>query len=422
MGLTARETDIMIPAGARRFLMSESRKIENESSLVIQEIENQLEKLLAKRKNEIDSELAARIREEEEAARARMEGVKKDIDRERETLREFQAEVVEAERERETVLDGIREGFSKVLDLQSQIEALVKRTVEEITRIGDLQQKLESLRRMTSERAAFLKKDLKERFGVVAEAPGEEELLPEPAPDLDAELEKLRRIRTLLSGMESRLEPEKAPGQRSEDDWQGRIPEIQELIQATRPHEEARPESPLPAGGAEEPFNVLERLRRIEPVAGSGEISYFHGEDKAVLDAGRLLDALDRAVDVAWKLTGKLEGTESPRDRFFIKQELINGQEALRNLVLRAAGQTDIGSLGLPAETLDIVDVPILRGLADRLSTGNWANANDLSAFAGEIKKLRAAFLERTTPPDRYVLSILDALGGSGSVERPCLP
>ncbi len=401
--------------------MSESRDMEKESSLVIQEIESQLERLLAKRKDEIDNELAARIREEEEAARVRMEGVKKDVDKERESLREFQGQVAEAERERQAVLGGIQDGFSKVLDLQSQIDALVKGTVEEIGRIGDLQQKLESLRRGTSERAAFLKKDLRERFGIVAEAPGEEERLPEPAPDLDVELEKLRRIRTLLAGgMESRLEPENPPSPAVAGDWRGRIPEIQELIQATRPHEDARLEIPLPVSA--DPSAALERLRRIEPVAGSGEISFFQNGEKTVLDAGRLFDAMDRAVDVAWKLTGKLEATESPRDRFFIKQELVNGQEALRNLVLRASSLVEGGSLGLPAETLDIIDGPALRDLADRLSTGNWANANDLAAFAGETKRQRAAFLERTTPPDRYVLSILDALGGLGSVERPGLP
>ncbi len=187
-----------------------------------------------------------------------------------------------------------------------------------------------------------------------------------------------------------------------EGDWRGRIPEIQELIQATRPREDARLEASLPV--ADDPASALERLRRIEPVAGSGEISYFQKGEKTVLDAGRLLDAMDRAADVAWKLTGKLEATESPRDRFFIKQELVNGQEALRNLVLRAASLAEGESLGLPAETLDIIDGPALRNLADRLSTGNWANANDLAAFAGETKRQRAAFLERTTPPDRYVL------------------
>ncbi len=403
--------------------MSESGETEKESSLVIQEIESQLERLLAKKKNEIDGELAARIREEEEAARLRMEGVEKDIDRERESLREFQAMVADVESERQAALDGIRAGFSRVLGLQSQIDGLVKRTVEEIGQIGDLQQKVESLRQRTSERAAFLKKDLKEKFGIVAEARGEEERRPEPAPDLDVELEKLKRIRTLLAGgTEDRPKPDDPPGGGGKEIWGIPIPEIQELIQATRPHEDARPEDPAPGNGAEDAAATLEKLRRIEPVAGGGEISFFQQGDKAVLDAGRLLDALDRAVDVAWKLTGKLEVTESPRDRFFIKQELINGQEALRILVLRAATLTEKGSLELPAETLDIVDARHLKDLSERLSTGNWANANDLAAFAGEAKALRGAFGERTVPRDRYVLSILDALGRPRSVERPGLP
>ena len=88
-----------------------------------------------------------------------------------------------------------------------------------------------------------------------------------------------------------------SPDRGSGDDWRGRIPEIQELIQATRPHEDARLDIRPPLGEAEVPATALERTRRIEPVAGSGEISYFQKEDRTILDAGRLLDALDRAVD-----------------------------------------------------------------------------------------------------------------------------
>ncbi len=402
--------------------MSESRETEKESSLVIQEIESQLERLLAQRKDEIDRELAARIREEEEAAKIRMEGVEKDIDRERGSLREFEVIAAESESERQDVLDEIREGFSRALDLQSQIETLVKRTVDEIGRIGELQRKLEALRRRTSERAAFLKQDLKERFGIVAGARVEEERRPEAAPDLDAELEKLRRIRTLLSGAtEGRPEADIPAGRGGKGIWGIPIPEIQELIQATKPHEDARPEDPSADAVGEDTAAALERLRRIEPVAGSGEISYFQQGEKAILDAGKLLDAVDRAVDVSRKLMGKLEATESRRDRFFIKQELINGQEGLRNLVLRAADLCARGSLGLPAETMDIVDAAILRGLSERLSTGNWANGDDLAAFAGEATALRKAFLERTVPSERYARSILAELGGPRSVERPGL-
>jgi len=399
--------------------MSKSGQTEKDSILVIQEIENQLERLLTRKKDEINGALAARIREEEEAARARMDGVEKEIDQERESLREFQTMVSETEGERQAVLEEIRAGFSRALDLQSQIEGLVKRTVEEIGKVEDLQRKMESLRRRTSEQAAFLKKDLKERFGIVADPRGEEERWLEPAPNLDAELKKLKRIRTLLAGGTEGLPgPENSPESEREDAWRTRIPEIQELIQATKPVEE---EDPPPLRGAEDAASTLERLRRIEPVAGSGEISYFKQGDRTVLDAGRLLDAVDRAVDVARKLAGKLEETESPRDRFLIKQELINGQEGLRNLVLRAATLCGKGAMALPPDTLGVIDAAGLRDLFDRLSVGNWANAADLAAFTAEARALRVAFEEGAVPPERYSLSILKELGGVPSVERPDL-
>jgi hypothetical protein len=400
--------------------MSESGETEKESILVIQEIENQLERLLTRKKDEISSALAARIREEEEAAGVRMDGVEKEIDRERESLREFQTMVSETEGERQAVLEEIRTGFSRALDLQSQIDGLVKRTVEEIGKVGDLQRKLESLRRRTSEQAAFLKNDLKERFGIVADAREEEERRMEPAPDLDVELEKLKRIRTLLAGgMEGRSAPENSQELGREDAWRARIPEIQELIQATKPVEE---ENSLPGRGPADMTSALDRLRRIEPVAGSGEISYFQQGDRTVLDAGMLLDAVDRAVNVARKLAGKLEEIKSPRDRFFIKQELINGQEGLRSLVLRAATLCGKGAMVLPPDTLDVLDAAGLSDLGDRLSVGNWANAADLAAFTAEARALRAAFEERAVPPERYSLSILEELGGAPSVERPGLP
>lgn len=406
--------------------MPGSQETTKESTLVIQEIESQLEKLLSKKKDEIDVELAERIREEEEAARARKEGVEREIGRERESLRDFQAMVAEAEEERRKVVGDIREGLARALDLQTQIDGLVKRTVEEIGKVGELQEKLESLRRRTSERAAFLKQHLRESFGIVAEPPGGEENRVEPAPDLDAELEKLKRIRTLLAGgSDEEGDDAGLSGPGPGEAWQARIPEIQDLLQASRPAVEAPPpeegEEPEAADHADAAA-VLDRLRRFEPVAGSGEISFFQQGTKSVLDAGRLLEAMGRAVEIAHKLTGKLEETESPRDRFFIKQELINGQEGLRNLVLRAATLGEKGAMSFPPMILDVLDARVLRTLFDRLSVGNWANAADLAAFADEAAALKAAFEERTAPPEPYLLSILEELGSAASVERPGLP
>jgi hypothetical protein len=399
--------------------MSESGETEKESTLVFQEIENQLERLLSRKKDEIAGALAARIRDEEAAARARMDGVVKEIGQGRESLREFQTVVSETEEERQAVLEEIRVGFSRAVDLQYQIEGLVKQTVDEIGKVGDLQRRLESLRRRTSEGAAFLKKDLKERFGIVADAPGEDTYRTDAVPDLDAELEKLKRIRALLAAGEPNvgLGPASRPEAELEDAWRTRIPEIQELIQATKPVEDVFPAETPPGRGPADAASVLDRLRKTEPVAGSGEISYFQKGNRIVLDAGMLLNAVERAVDLARTLAGKLEETESPRDRFLIKQELINGQEALRNLVRRAATLCGTGSMALPPLTLDVLDAAELKGLFDRLSFGNWANAADLAAFTAEARAMRAAFEERAFPPDRYSLSILEVLGGVPSVE-----
>jgi len=69
--------------------------------------------------------------------------------------------------------------------------------VDEIKRVNEIQERLEALRARTSERAAFLKNDLRERFGIVAEVMEEE---PKPLSlDLDEELEKLRKIKDLLA-------------------------------------------------------------------------------------------------------------------------------------------------------------------------------------------------------------------------------
>ena len=79
----------------------------------------------------------------------------------------------------------------------------------------------------------------------------------------------------------------------------------------------------------------LESYRRTEPANGSGEIHYFQKDRIAIADPEKLLDAVDRTLEEGQRLSVKLGQTESPKDQFFIKQELINWQEGLRALFLR---------------------------------------------------------------------------------------
>jgi len=180
--------------------MEHDPNIFRDSSQVIQEVEDQLERILQKKFRDVDSDLVDRINREKEAARKRKEEIERDFEKEKTALKDYRVMVRDFEEQRAGLLNEARERFDKVLKFQAEIESLAKATVDEIKRVNDIQEKLEALRSKTSERAAFLKNDLHERFGIVAEVMQEE---PQPLRlDLDEELEKLRKIKELLA-MES---------------------------------------------------------------------------------------------------------------------------------------------------------------------------------------------------------------------------
>jgi hypothetical protein len=125
-----------------------------------------------------------------------------------------------------------------------------------------------------------------------------------------------------------------------------------------------------------------------------------------------LLAAVERSLEDSKKLSLKIGETESAKDRFFIKHKLINGQEGLRKLVFRAVRTCEERPRALPGATLDIITVPALKDLLERLSTENWANPDDLASFEKDVRAMRAAFLERAVPKEGYVRSILEELEG----------
>jgi hypothetical protein len=402
--------------------MSETEKSIGESGSVIQEIEQQLEKLLPKKKEDIERALAVRIQEEKEIARKKVEEIEKDFVQEREALVEFRTMVAEVEAERDTILEEVRERIKRALQFQAEVESLSKQTAEEIRKVTDLQQKLESLRQRTAERAGFLKKDLRERFGIITEVPDRGEAAA-PGMDLEQELEKLKRIKELLSAGLLEGGEEQRPLPEEENPWDLRIPEIQDLIQSSEPPEKTKAEDSvleeepgreavpgeMRSGSA---AGALDALERTDPVEGSGEIRYFQKGKKVVLDPEPLLADVERSLEDSKKLSLKIGETESAKDQFFIKHMLINGQEGLRKLVFRAVRMCEEKSCALPGATRDIINVPALKDLLERLSTENWANPDDLASFEKDTSAMRAAFLERAMPREGYVRSILEELEG----------
>ncbi len=420
--------------------MEHDPNIFRDSSQVIQEVEDQLERILQKKFRDVDSELLERINREKETARKRKEEIEREFDKEKSALNDYRTMVRDFEEQRAGLLNEARDRFQRVLKFQTEIETLAKSTVEEIKRVNDIQGRLEELRSKTADRAAFLKNDLRERFGIVADVVPEE---PQESlgVDLDEELEKLRRIKDLLAiesaaaslgrlGPQPPAEPDLAAMDAAAAAKPGpEIPVLQDLIAGPAPAEapetlpEPVPDAPAPIPAAVETAPApetaaaelatedelaaeLETYRRTEPANGSGEIHYYQRDTVIIADPEQLLTAVDRTLDEGQRLSAKLGLTESPKDQFFIKQELINWQEGLRALFLRVVKMCEKSAWTLPRYTDDIISAPVLRRLLERLSMENWSNLEEFASFAASVDEMRKEFRNRIEPRLPYLRSL----------------
>src|SRR5512137_623799 len=319
--------------------MEHDPNIFRDSSQVIQEVEGQLDRILQKKFRDVDSDLLDRINREKEAARRRKEEIEREFDQEKTALTEYRTMIQDFEEQRAGLLNEARDRFQKVLKFQAEIESLAKSTVDEIKRVNEIQDRLEVLRTKTSERAAFLKNDLRERFGIVAEVMEEE---PKPLGlDLDEELEKLRKVKELLAiesaaaslgrlGGQPAAEEDIAVMDAAASKAAADFPELRDLIAGSsspdRPEPQAEPApqpaveaaapcaaAPVPGPaprsakdiGKDEAAAAIESYRRTEPANGSGEIHYFQKDRAIVADPEKILSAVDRTIEEGQRLSVK---------------------------------------------------------------------------------------------------------------------
>ncbi len=215
--------------------------------------------------------------------------------------------------------------------------------------------------------------------------------------------------------------PEEAewPAQRTEAAAEMKMPEINQFIQDfVRREQGSEGQAPAaPTAPAEETdftglFAALERYRRSEPTDYSGEISFFQNRDHLILDGESLLRAVDAVTGEARKLFARLGQAGTPKDQFFIKQELINNQEVLRKIILRSVRMCERESCRLARFTSDILNPGVLKDLLERLNMDNWSNQDDFAAFEAVAAQLKDAFHKRITPPARYLRAVIQELEG----------
>lgn len=434
--------------------MGRDKDILKESTSIISEIENRLKETISKKKEDIENELEERIRREKEEASKKLEQIEKDFAEEKEALSNYRATIKEYENNKANLKNQIKEHLDKAVKFQKDIENLTAQTLGELKMVRELNQKLEELYKEAEGKAAVLKKDLEEKFGIAAE-PLKAEEYKEVEVDLEQELEKLKKIKELLTSAEAekeelageekeeaeeKVEEKEEIGVEMEAEEVG-VPEIEaegeeeRAAEKEEEKEELKPpaseeEEAMEAAAEEEPTpekegeeaalkgeaaiqdvsKTLEEYRKSEAADDEGEISYFQKDDKIIIDGERFISSLSDSLDEAKKLYLKLTQSESPKDQFFIKQEIIRHQESLRKVILRGVRMGEKKSCSLPSYTSDVLNMDVLKDILEKLNMENWSNQDDFSSFEKYAESLKDSHLTRITPPEHYLKSIIEEL------------
>lgn len=420
-------------------------------SSVFDEIQKQLDQALTRKKQDLERELEERIRKEKEEMQKKMQELDKELSEEKGTLGDFQILLTEYENDKNELKRQIKNHIDRAVNFQTEIETMTGQTLEELRKVSELNQKLGELQQRAEAKVTALKKDLEEKFGIVAELPESAEM-DETEIDLDHELAKLRKIKELLNSNgpveeafqevepqepmeeeeadrpveEAETQPEGEP-QPEEEKMEEEPVEVSEQEQAApaeepepvaEPEEQAEPgmeEAAEPVAEEEEAsfqsaFDKLEEYRKGSTNENDAEVSYFENNDKIVLDGEYLVSSLNNCFEEAKKLYIKLSQTESPKDQFFIKQEIIKQQESLRKVMLRSIRMCEKDNCSLPEYTAKVLSLDVLKSALEKVSMQNWSNQDDFASFDNFAKELKDSFYTRITPPAAYLKSIMKEL------------
>jgi hypothetical protein len=401
--------------------MAEKHVDLKESLGVIEDIESKMENLWLKRKEEVEKELEVRIRAQKEEASKKIEAIERELEKGRSILKDYRTVIGEFETERSGLQREIKEHFDKAVAFQTEIEKMAGQTMEELRLVNELTQRLESLNHTAEEKVNSFRKELEERFGIVAQLPPsreEEEL----KVDLEHELQKLRKIKQLLEEGEN-----SAPADVAADVTPTPVeaevppvPPVAEVVEqslaaeaAGQAAEEQAHEEEAETGESNFRglFEVLEGYRKVEARNGNGEISFFQKDGKTILDGEYMVASIDESLEEAKRLYAKLAQTESPKEQFFIKQEIINHQEILRKYILRNLKMCEKEGAMMPKFTEAILNLDILKEILEKLSIENWSNPTDFNSFRSQVEALKDAYYARITPPAQYLRSLIKELG-----------
>jgi len=168
--------------------------------------------------------------------------------------------------------------------------------------------------------------------------------------------------------------------------------------------------SGFPKRRASDALEILEKYKKAEPEE-EAEVVYYENDDKKILDSECIVSAVCSRLEEAEKLYKKLSKTESPIDQFFVKQEIIRSQEALRGVILAGTRMLEKESSTLPEYTIGVMNIDVLKEILEKLSMQNWSKKTDFSLFNEYAAKLKKDFYARISVLVDYLKSLIDELG-----------
>jgi hypothetical protein len=155
---------------------------------------------------------------------------------------------------------------------------------------------------------------------------------------------------------------------------------------------------------------TLEKFRKSIDGEKGIKLTYFENNKKMILDGQDIFNAIDKDVEEAQKLYDKLSKTQSPKEKFFTKQEIIWHQETLREFILTTLKVCEKEHAVLSQSTADVLNISVLKKILDKVSQENWSNKDYFSSFFQFASELKAAYLEKTTPKTNHYKFLIDEL------------
>ena len=373
--------------------------------------EKHIENVFEGKKNEIEKVLVEIVDQEKLKAKQQIAALEQEFQEEKENLNRHKAMLEAVKSATEDIRGPIRKHIDQARHCRIMIRRMAAQIGEECRKAGELTGKIRELRRKADEETARLLATLADRYGTaiqIAESLETDNI----NADLEQELRRLNEYRERLSAEDG--EPTGAGesameiGTGCEDDLQ--VPENSGPSETAVPLPATAPEGTSGGTDPDAISGMLEAYRRTESVPNGGEFHYYQKDAAIVLDGESLLAPTTRLIEAAKNLHARLAETKSSKGQFFLKREILDQQELLRKVVLRAVKLCEKEAGSLPHHTSDIINVQTLKDILEKLNMGNWSDPYGMKSFEDEISALKALLSARTSDRLVYQKSLLDQL------------